>query len=185
MRPFTVSTIVGSRLQIKVMKLLERVLNHYIRKMMNINEILFGCVPDRDTTQSIFSVYQMQGQVHSHNKRSHFAIVALEKASDRVPRKVLWWSVRSLAVTGWAVCVSQDTYSNARCCVKVKESSIGVGVHRGSVPSPLLFTLILKVFCTGVPWEFLCPDDLVLMTEILEEVKIWKITWKVKDSVLI
>ena len=50
---------------------------------------------------------------------------------------------------------------------------MGVGVHQGSVLSPLLFVLVLEVlspdFCTDVPWELLYVDDLVLIMDTQQE----------------
>ena len=59
---------------------------------------------------------------------------------------------------------------------------MGVGVHQGSVLSPLLFILVLEAisreFCTGVPLELLYADELVLITDTQEEciskLKAWK-----------
>ena len=63
-----------------------------------------------------------------------------------------------------------------------KEFRVGVGVHQGSVLSPLLFILVLesllRQFRTGVPWELLYADDLAEMADSLEEciasLKVWK-----------
>jgi hypothetical protein len=42
------------------------------------------------------------------------AFVDLEKAFDSVPRKVLWWALRSLGVEEWAVKIIQAMYTNIR-----------------------------------------------------------------------
>lgn len=48
-----------------------------------------------------------------------------------------------------------------------------VGVHQGSVLRPLLFLLALEAlsrkFRTGVPWELLYVNDLVLIVDTLDE----------------
>ena len=146
------------------MKLLERVLDPLICNMVNIDEMQFGFVRGRGTTDAIFVVWQLQEKYIAANKLLYFAFVDLEKAFDRVPRKVLWWALRSLRVEECAVRVIQGMYSNARSRVRVngqysEEFGVGVGVHQGSVLSPLLFILVLEAlsreFRSGVPWELL------------------------------
>ena len=48
-----------------------------------------------------------------------------------------------------------------------------VGVHQGSVLSPLLFIIVLEAlsreFRSGVPLEDLCADNLIIIAESLEE----------------
>ena len=114
----------------------------------------------------------------------HFDLV---KAFDRVPRKVLWWAMRKVGVEEWIVRLVQAMYNNARSRVRVgseysEEFEVGVGVHQGSVLSPLLFIIVLEAlsrdFRVGVPWELFFADDLVIIATSLEEcverVKAWK-----------
>ena len=72
----------------------------------------------------------------------------------------------------------QGMYTNARSHVCIgegysEEFQVKVGVHQGSVLSPLLFIIVLEAlsheFRSGVPWEDLYADDLVIITELLEE----------------
>ena len=142
--------------------------------MVNINEIQFGFLPGRGTTDAIFIVRQLQEKYIAANKLHYFAFIHLEKARDRVPRKVPWWASSSLWFLEWAVRVIQGMYSNARSRLWVngqysEKFSLGVGAHQGSGLSPLLFILVLKAltrkFCTGVMWEVLCDDDLMLITD--------------------
>ena len=48
-----------------------------------------------------------------------------------------------------------------------------VGVHQGSVLSPLLFIIVLEAlsntFKVGLPWELLYADDLALIAESEEK----------------
>ena len=78
-------------------------------------------------------------------------------------------------------------YANARSRVRVgegysEEFEVKVSVHQGSVLSPLLFITVLEAlkseFRFGVPWEDLYADDLVIITESLEECLRRLLTWK-------
>ena len=78
----------------------------------------------------------------------------------------------------WIVRLVQGMYSNARSRVRVgegysEEFEMKVGVHQGSVLSPLLFIIVLEAlsreFRCGVPWEDLYADDLVIIAESMEE----------------
>ena len=115
------------------------------------------------------------------------AFVDLEKAFDRVPRDVIWWAMRKLGIDEWLVRLVQSMYKDVRSRVRVgdgysEEFGVGVGVHQGSVLSPLLFIIVLEAlsreFRTGCPWELLYADDLMISAESMEELLVKVQTWK-------
>ena len=64
----------------------------------------------------------------------------LEKAFDRVPRDVLWWTLRPSGVDEWIVRVIQSMHEGALTSVKLEvgesvEFAVKVGVQQGSVLS--------------------------------------------------
>ena len=87
----------------------------------------------------------------------------------------------------WIVRLVQGMYANVRSRVHVgegysKEFEVKVGVQQGSVLSPLLFIIMLEAlsgeFRSGVSWEDLYADDLVITAESLEECVRRLLTWK-------
>ena len=87
----------------------------------------------------------------------------------------------------WIVCLVQGMYSNARSRVHVvegysEEFEVEVGVHQGFILGLLLFTIVLEAlsseFRSGVPWEDLYADDLIIIAESLEECVRRLLIWK-------
>ena len=116
--------------------------------MVSIDDSQFGFVPVRGTTDAVFVFPQLHEKNLAVSKRLYMAFVDLEKAFDRVPRKVIWWVLRKLGVEEWIVRLVQGMYANARSWVRVgegfiKEFEVNVGVHQVSVLSPLLFIIVL------------------------------------------
>ena len=97
----------------------ERILEKIIREQVNINEMQYGFMPGRGTTDAIFILRQLQERYLHKNKRLYFVFVDLEKAFDRVPRKVLWWAMRKLGVEEWIIHLVQALYNGANCCTSV------------------------------------------------------------------
>ena len=77
------------------------------------------------------------------------AFVDLVKVFYRVPRDVIWWSMRKLGIDEWLVRLLQSMYKDVRSRLRVgdgcsEEFGVGVDVHQGSVLSLLLFTIVLE-----------------------------------------
>ena len=177
----------GLKLTEQAMKILERIVDGLIRQVVSIDDSQFGFVPGRGTTDAIFVVRQLQEKYLAVNKRLYMAFVDLEKAFDRVPRKVIWWALRKLGAEEWIVRLVQGMNANARSRVRdgqgfSKEFEVKVGVHQGSVLSPLLFIIVLEAlsreFRAGVPWEDLYANDLVIIADSLEECVRRLLIWK-------
>ena len=176
----------GLKLTEQVMKILERTVDGLIRQLVSINNSQFGFLPGRGTTGAISAARQLQEKYLAANKRLYMAFVDLEKVFDRVPHRVIWWALRKLGVEEWTVQLVQGMYANVRSRVRVgegysEEFEVKVGVHQGSVLSPLLFIIVLEAlseFRSGVPWEDLYADDLVIIAESLEECVRRLLTWK-------
>jgi hypothetical protein len=177
----------GIKLLDQGMKVFERVMETKIRKRVNIDGMQFGFTPGKGTTDAIFIVRQIQEKFLAKKKELWMAFVDLEKAFDRVPREVVWWALRQVGVDEWIVNVIKAMYEGATTAVKCnngesKEFEVKVGVHQGSVLSPLLFTVVLealsKEFREGLPWELLYADDLALLaeseSEVVEKIRRWK-----------
>ena len=48
------------------------------------------------------------------NKTLYFSFIDLEKAFNHVPREVLWWSIRKVAVEEWLVRAVQSMYKHTK-----------------------------------------------------------------------
>ena len=134
----------GSYMVIKLlehaMKVLERLIEGRVRKIVKIDSKQFGFMAGRSTTDAIFMVRQLQEKYLAKNKELWIAFVDLEKAYDRVPREVVWRALRCLGVDELIVSVIRAMYEDATTRVKLngRESnafSVRVGVHQGSVLS--------------------------------------------------
>ena len=131
----------------------------------------------------------MQERSLAKKKDLYFTFVDLEKAFDRVPRQVVTWASRKVGLEEWIIRVVKAMYENAKSTVNINGTigdlfPVKVGVDQGSILSPLLFIIVLEVLAlsrelrTGLPWELLYADDLVLMADSIEELEILFERWK-------
>ena len=141
---------------------------------VNIDDMQFGFMSGKGTVDAIFIVRQLQEKFMEKRKDLFYAFVDLEKAFERVPRDVVRWALRQLSVDEWLVQTVMLMYEKARTTVRKKQGSseefeVKVGVHQGSVLSPLLFVAVMEVVIQkereGLPWELPYADDLVLVAQ--------------------
>ena len=144
-------------------------------------------MPGKGTIDAIFIARQLQDKYLGKKKNLDFAFVDLEKEFDRVPRDVVRLAMRKLNVDEWLIETIMVRYEFSNSAVRVN-NTIGnkfndkVGVHQGSVLSPKLFIMVLEAssreFKSGLSWEMLYADDLVIIAESLVELGERYLTWK-------
>ena len=75
------------------MKVVERVFEKMIRRIVSVDGMQFGFMPERGTIDAVFILRRIQDEYHAKAKNSYVCCVDLDKAFDRVPRKVLEWAL--------------------------------------------------------------------------------------------
>ena len=177
----------GMKLLEHAMKIVERVLGRRIQTVVNLNEMQFGFMPGKGTVDAIFTVRRMHEEYQKKDKKLYMCFVDMEKAFNRGPRKVMEWAMRKKGLSEFIVRAVMSLYDGAKTRVRVgsvysDEFEAKVGVHQGSVRSPLLFAIAVDVNTEnarrGVVNESLYADDLVIMSENMEDLKEKFWNWK-------
>ena len=145
---------------------------------MSIDNIQFGFMPGKGTTDAIFTMRQVQEKHQAKKKKLYYAFVDLEKAFDRVPREEVRWALRKLGVDEYLSHTGMALYTEACTVVRTdagpsESFEVKVGLHQGSVLSPLLFAAAMDVVSSevksGLPSELRYADDLVILTPTMEQ----------------
>ena len=170
------------------MKLLEKVIEKRLRKLVHIDDMQFGFQSGKGTMDAAFILKQQQEKYLEANMELFYTFVDLEKAYDRVPRDLVYWCLRQRKVPEKLIRMVETTYRRSRTTVRTKygrtdEFNIKVGLHQGSGLSPFLFIVVLDVisenFRTGLPWELLFADDLAVVAENEEELQGRWLKWQI------
>ena len=169
------------------MKVIEGIFERRLRKVVKLDEMQMGFMPGRGTTDAIFMMRQLLEKYEMAGRDLNMVFVDLEKVFDRVPREVIWWSLRRKGVLLREIKAIMEMYTNIETSVKVEYTrsesfDVIVGVHQGSILSPLLFVLVMdevtKDIREGVVKEMLYADDIVLVGDYWEEVESRNTRWK-------
>ena len=108
----------GIKLLEDAMKVVERILKHRIRQQMVIDDMQFGFMKGKGTTDAIFIARQLQENFRVKGKKIYFGFVDLEKAFDTVPREVISLAMRKLGVEEWLVSAVMSMYIGAKTVVR-------------------------------------------------------------------
>jgi len=176
----------GIKLLEHAMKVVETIFEHRIWQQIDTDDMQFGFMKDKGTTDAIFIVRQMQENFRVKGKKFYFGFVDLEKAFDRVP-KVIRCAVRNLGVEDCLVSAVMSMYTGAKTVVSTFYGTsngfeVKVSMHQGLALSPLLFMIVVEAlsreFKVVLPWELLYADDLVVTAEteddLIKRLNEWK-----------
>ena len=113
--------------------------------------------------------------------------VDLEKAYDRIPRDLIWWSLRKRGFEDHYITVIRDMYERTKSKVRTltgstKEFQIDVGLHQGAALSPFPFTVVLYVLTESIgtdpPNAMLFADDLVICEDTRDKAEYQLERWR-------
>ena len=134
----------------------------------------------------------MQEEFRGRKKKLHMCFVNLETAFDRVPIKVMQWAFRKIGLAEVLVQAVMSSYEGSRMKVIVgsgtsDEFGVRVGVHQGSVLSPLIFATGIAVDVTkhareGLLNVILYADKQVLMSESLKDFREKLQRWRRREA---
>ena len=79
------------------MNVVEMVLEKRLCRIVSIYEMQFGSMHERGTIDAVF-ILRKQKDYNAKGKKLYMCFVDLEKALDRVPRKVLEWAMRKKGI---------------------------------------------------------------------------------------
>ena len=116
------NTCRGVKVLEHALKNVERVLERRIRELVNIDLMHFGFVPGRGTTNTLFVVRRMQEKYRDKKKKLYLCSVDIEKAFDRVPRKMMEWAMRKKCLPRVIVRAVISLYHGAKTKVRVNLS---------------------------------------------------------------
>ena len=116
------------------MKIVEKLLEKKMRRMVKVDEMQFGFMPGKGTIDAVFILRRLQEEYL--DKKLYMCFVELEKAFDRVPRRVLEWAMRKRGIPDAMVRAVMSLYGGARTRVRVglelsEEFEVKVGFPPG------------------------------------------------------
>ena len=79
-------------------KMVERVLIKRLCRIVSVDVKQSGFMPERGTIDTVFIMRRMQQKHHAKRQRLCMCFVDLEKAFDRVPKKVFEWAMRKKGI---------------------------------------------------------------------------------------
>ena len=95
------------------------------RTLIILNKMQFEFMPEKGTANAKFIVRRMQQEYQKKDKKLYMCFVEIERAFDKVPRKVMEWAMRKKGLSEVTVQAATSLYDGA------KTSESGICIFRG------------------------------------------------------
>jgi Reverse transcriptase (RNA-dependent DNA polymerase) len=146
-------------------------------------------MPGRSTMEIIFLIRQPMERHRKQKNDLHMIFIDLEKTYDKIPRNIIWWTLKRKLVPTKYVTLIKDMYTNI--VTYDGESDIfpiKIRFHQGSTLSPYIFTLMMDEITNdiqeNIPWYMLFADDVMLIDEniigVNQKLELWRQTFESK-----
>ena len=128
----------GIKLMSHTMKLWEKVIERRLRKETHVTDNQFGFMPERSTMEVIYLLRRVMKRYQTNREDLHLVFIDLEKAYDRVPRKILWKALEKKEVRIAYIRAIQDMYEGASSSARMQDGDtvdfpITIGLHQGQL----------------------------------------------------
>ena len=149
-----------------------------MRSVVTIDDTQFGFMPGKGTIDAVFILGRIQEEYIGKRNKLYMCSVDLENAIDEVPRKVAELAIRKKGNPEPLAVAVMRLYKGAKTKIKFgthfsEQFKVSVGVHQGSVLSPLLFAIVVDVVTYEAKdvtlQEIMCANDIVLIAETMAE----------------
>ena len=105
-----------------------------LREVVDIDKMQYGIMAGR-VTDAVFVLRRLSEKLKAKNKKLLFIFADLEKAFDRVPRKVIRFALRRKGVPEYFISEVMPLYKGCKTVVTVDRKlsslfSVKVGVHQ-------------------------------------------------------
>ena len=101
------------------MNVVETVLEKRLCRIVSVDEMEFGIMPERVTIDAVYILIRMQQEYHAKGNKLYICFVELEKAFDRISWKVLKWALRKKGIPDVLVRSVMSLYEGAKTRVMV------------------------------------------------------------------
>ena len=124
------------------------------KKALDIDKMQYEFMPGRGAIDAVLVLRKLSEKFRD-KKKLFFIFVDLEKAFDLMQREVLCFNVRLKGVQEYLVNEAMSLYKGCETAVSVdgelsSSFSVKVGVHQGSVLSPISLIMVMDVLTEDV-----------------------------------